>query len=138
MPVDTVARYSVYSEQAFLIFFIFSERAGKQPKKRKVYSIDTGLSNFIGFRFTENLGKTMENIVAIELLRRRSRDEIFYWKHTCGREVDFVVNDGVKIRRLIRVTCASGRGDIDERDKGLVKGEQGVEVRGSTFNNMGI
>lgn len=120
MPVDTVARYSGYSEQAFLIFFIkrFSFSVKEQENSpRKVYAIDTGLSNFIGFRFTENIGKTMENIVAIELLRRCSRDGgIFYWKDTYGREVDFVVKDGLKVRRLIQVTYASARGDIDERE----------------------
>jgi hypothetical protein len=124
MPVDTVARYSSYSEQAFLIFFIkrFSFSVKEQENSpRKVYAIDTGLSNFIGFRFTENPGKTMENIVAIELLRR-SGDEIFYWRDTYGREVDFVAKDDLKIRQLIQVTYASGRGDIDEREiKALLK-----------------
>jgi hypothetical protein len=126
MPVDTVARYSGYLEQAFLIFFVkrFSFSVKEQENSpRKVYAIDTGLSNFIGFRFTENLGKTMENMVAIELQGKRSKEiEIFYWKDNFGREVDFVVKEGLEIKQLIQVTYASDKEEIEKREiKALIK-----------------
>ena len=48
----------------------------------KVYSIDTGISNSICFRFMENFGRNMENLVAIELQRRYKKPtfEVFYFK----------------------------------------------------------
>jgi hypothetical protein len=121
--VDTVARYSNYLEQAYLIFFIkrFSFSLKEQENSpRKVYAIDPGLSNVIGFRFTENFGKTMENVVAVELRRRAI--ETFYWKDNLGREVDFVVKADLNVKQLIQVTYASIREEIDEREiKALVK-----------------
>ena len=34
--------------------------------------IDTGLSNAVGFRFSENIGRLAENVVYIELKRRQT------------------------------------------------------------------
>jgi predicted AAA+ superfamily ATPase len=90
----------------------------------KVYSIDTGISNAIGFRFMENFGKLMENLVAIELQRRfrRPNFEIYYFKDYQQNEVDFVIKEGLKIKKLIQVTYASGKDEIEEREiKALIK-----------------
>ncbi|WP_052315944.1 DUF4143 domain-containing protein [Thermococcus sp. PK] len=61
---------------------------------RKAYVIDTGLINVVSFKFSENIGRLMENLVFfLELLRRSykfSDHEIYYWKDGKG-EVDFVV-----------------------------------------------
>ena len=58
----------------------------------KVYSVDNGLVNAIGFKITENTGKLMENAVAVELMRRRSyfkpETEVFYFRHSQGHEAD--------------------------------------------------
>jgi predicted AAA+ superfamily ATPase len=74
---------------------------------KKFFSIDTGLSNAVGFKVTENVGKAMENLVAVELLRRRSywneSWEIFYWKDYRQREVDFIIKEGAKVKKLIQV-----------------------------------
>ena len=70
----------------------------------------------------------MENIVAIELLRRFSinkKTKIFYWREYGkqeGKEVDFVIKEGLKIKQLIQVTYASDRDEINQREiKSLVK-----------------
>ncbi|GEM_PF-4554448 len=59
-----------------------------------------------GFRFSKNIGRTMENTVAVELLRRRSyakKDlELFYWKDYEGREVDFLVKEKQKLNNLYK------------------------------------
>ena len=96
-------------KNAFLIFFIskFSFSVKNQQKApRKVYSIDVGLSNAVGFRFSKNIGKIAENIVAVELKRKQSRDlltEIYYWKDYQQNEVDFVIKEGLKIKGLVQV-----------------------------------
>ena len=119
----TIKKYAGYLENAYLLFFLnrFSYRLKEQiiaPKK--VYAIDTGMANTIGYKISENLGRTMENIVAIELMRRKSywhREwEIYYWKDHQQREVDFVVKEGEKVRELIQVTYASGKDEIERRE----------------------
>lgn len=110
LPVETVRRFSFYLETSNLIFFLkrFSFSVKEQENSaRKVYSIDVGLSNVVGFRFSKDLGKTAENIVALKLklLQRLSPlIEIYYWKNRYGdKEVDFVIKDGPEIKNLIQV-----------------------------------
>ena len=109
IPHTTVDRFSDYIQTACLIFFIkkFSFSMKEQEKsQKKVYSVDTGLSNVIGFRFSKNSGKLMENIVANELRIRQTFDpmiEIYYYKDAAGREVDFIIKEGLQIRELIQV-----------------------------------
>jgi predicted AAA+ superfamily ATPase len=109
ISADTVEKFSGYLEQAYLLFFLkrFSFKVKEREKSpRKVYAIDTGLSNAVGFRFSENLGRLAENVVFLELKRRQTFDsniELFYWKDAHHREVDFVVKKGVKIQQLIQV-----------------------------------
>ena len=116
-------------EQAYLIKVI--ERYSPKLKEsmiapKKVYCIDTGIISAISFRFSENIGKIMENMVAIELLRRKSYwhpgTEIFYWKDHQGRGVDFVIKEGMDVKQLMQVTYASAMDEIERRElKALIK-----------------
>jgi predicted AAA+ superfamily ATPase len=109
LPTETVRRFSSYLEMANLVFFTtrFSWSVKEQENSpRKVYSIDVGLSNAIGFRFGENFGKLAENLVALEVRRRQLRHpdmEFFYWKDRAQREVDFVIKEGLQVKGLIQV-----------------------------------
>ncbi len=123
---DTIENFSTYLSDVFLMFFVkmFDYSLKKQEKApRKVYSIDVGLSNAIGFRVSENIGRLMENIVFIELTKMF--EEIYYWKEygkAEGKEVDFVIKEGPEIKQLIQVTYASGRDEVEEREiKSLIK-----------------
>ena len=109
LTASTVEKFSGYFEDVYLVFFLkrFSFTVKEQEKSpRKVYAIDTGLCNTIGFRFSENIGKLVENIVFLELQRRQVQQpeiELYYWKDALHREVDFVVKKGQKIIDLIQV-----------------------------------
>ena len=109
ISADTVEKFSGYLEQAYMVFFLkrFSFKFREQEKSpRKAYSIDTGLSNAVGFRFSENIGRLAENVVFIELKRRQMFNhelELFYWKDIHHREVDLVLKEGTKITQLIQV-----------------------------------
>jgi len=109
LSASTVEKYSGYLNSAYLTFFLkrFSFKVKAQEKSpRKVYSIDPGLANAVGFRFSQNIGRLAENAVFLELERRRVVDpemEFFYWKDARQREVDFVVKRGLKLERLIQV-----------------------------------
>ena len=67
----------------------------------KYYCIDVAMSNLISFKFSQNIGRLYENVVYLEL-RRRNKD-IYYWKSKRGREVDFVIREGLKITEAIQV-----------------------------------
>ncbi|RLE41890.1 hypothetical protein DRJ16_05550 [Candidatus Woesearchaeota archaeon] len=59
--------YSSYLEEANILFFIkrFSFKVKEQEKSpRKIYAIDVGLANAVGFKFSADFGKVAENIVA--------------------------------------------------------------------------
>jgi len=109
ISADTIERFSNYLTEAYILHFLrrFSFKIKEQEKSpRKVYSIDTGLSNTIGFRFSENLGRIAENVLFLELERRRCINpnlELYYWKDIHHREVDFVVKEGFEPKELIQV-----------------------------------
>ena len=67
----------------------------------KIYCIDVALSNSISFKFSRNMEHIYENLVFLELLRRGK--ELYYWKSQKGREVDFVIKDGLDITEAIQV-----------------------------------
>jgi len=98
---------------------------------RKIYAMDPGFANLSGFRFSEEIGRSMENLVAVELLRIKSsnpRLEIYYWKDYQHREVDFVLKSGLRIEQLIQVTYAGSREDIAAREtKALIKAAQELQ-----------
>jgi len=104
ISLDTVERFSYYLSYAYLIFFLhrFSySLKEKEKSSRKVYCIDTGLRNALGVSFSEDYGRSLENIVFLELKRRGN--EIYYWKDDAGKEVDFVITSGNKVINLIQV-----------------------------------
>ena len=109
MSITSVKSYTGYLEQAYLLFPLkrFSFKVKEQEKSpRKIYAIDTGLCNAVGFRFSENDGRLAENVVFVALKRKQNLNpdmELFYWKDVHHREVDFVIKDGLKVTNLIQV-----------------------------------
>lgn len=110
LPVETIRRFSSYIEISNLIFFVkrFSFSVKEQENSaRKVYSIDPGLHNAIGLKFSGDIGKLAENTVALklrELQRGSPLNEFFYWKNHHGdKEVNFVVKEGQEVKTLIQV-----------------------------------
>ena len=97
----TIANYLHYLQEAF--FIIANDKFAYSPRRRimnpkKVYLMDTGLAA-LGRPFSENRGKVLENLVAIELYRRGQ--ETYYFK---GRnECDFIVKAGPRPTEAIQV-----------------------------------
>ena len=140
IPVETISRYSGYLEISRLTFHLnrFSFTVKEQENSpRKVYSIDTGLSNAVGFRFTEGLGKIAENLVFLELLRKKMKSrniEIFYWKNTQQREVDFLLKEDRDIKELIQVCWDISDQKTKERElKSLLKAMKVFDMNKGTI-----
>jgi len=85
----------------------FSFKVKEQDRsQRKIYAVDTGLANMVGFRFSENVGKLAENIVFLHFKKQQALNlflEIYYWKDEKYKEVDFVVKEKSQVRQLIQV-----------------------------------
>jgi predicted AAA+ superfamily ATPase len=118
---NTVKNFTEYLENSFLIFFVnqFSYSKGIQAASpKKVYCIDTGLRNIASFRFSEDTGRLVENMVFLELKRRGK--EIYYWS---GKgEVDFVIKEGLHVNELIQVCWNIYDGDKKNAElKGLIE-----------------
>lgn len=78
---------------------------------KKIYSLDTWFVN-LGFSFSENIGRNLENLVFIELKRRKK--EIFYHKEQS--ECDFVISNWWKITEAIQVTYSLKDLDTKKRE----------------------
>jgi uncharacterized protein len=115
--INTVKNYLEILENVYLFFgidlFDFSiKRQIYNPSK--IYSIDPALSRSVAFKFSHDSGHLYENFVFIELLRRNK--EVFYWKSKRGKEVDFLIKEGLKVKQAIQVS-------FDLEDKNTKKRE---------------
>jgi len=87
--IDNVRRYTGFLEDAQMIFALnkFSYKLGEQQRvSRKLYVADTGLRNAISFRFSQDLGRLIENVVAQKLLSRGCK--LHYFSNS--GECDFI------------------------------------------------
>jgi uncharacterized protein len=105
---STVSDYCGYLQDSFLCYFInrFDYSLRKQLQyAKKVYFIDQALAISVGFRFSNDHDRLLENIVFLELKRRGY--EIYF--HKDKKECDFIVRKKSKVVLAIQV-CA----DIDD------------------------
>ena len=85
---------------------------------RKVYSIDIGLNNAVSYKFSDDIGKAMENTVFLELRRREK--EIFYYSDRTS-ECDFIICEKDQIVAAIQVTYNMENDATKKREvKGLL------------------
>ncbi|MBI2564712.1 ATP-binding protein [Candidatus Woesearchaeota archaeon] len=99
LTTDSVVEYTKALEDAYLIFQInLLEFSYKKQiiNPKKIYCIDTGIRNIIGFKFSEDIGKLYENTVFIQL--KRTIKEIHYWKNKY--ECDFITKEGKKLSAI--------------------------------------
>jgi len=123
--INTIKNYLMFLEDAYLLiklpFFSFSLRR-QLANPFKVYSIDVGMRNAVSFRFNEDTGKIYENLVAIELVKKFGKGNIFYWKSSKHEEVDFAIKKGLKIDKLIQVCYSLDNPEVKKREiKALLK-----------------
>ncbi|MEA1956840.1 MAG: ATP-binding protein [Euryarchaeota archaeon] len=117
---NTIYSYVEKLQDTQAVFFV-NRISGKIYVKeswpRKAYICDSGISTI--FRFSEDIGKLMENAVFLELKRKQNENpllEIYYYRDYQQREVDFVLKRGLAVEQLIQVTYASDRAGIGKRE----------------------
>lgn len=106
---NTVAKFISHLQMAYLFYllprFDFKFRSMRKAP-RKVYAVDNGLITAKGYEISPNLGRRLENLVFIELLRRGyvpGKSLFYYRTRRDDKEVDFVCRTGTKVTELIQV-----------------------------------
>ncbi len=117
----TVKNYLDFLQDTYLLFAVnkFDYSARKQLQNaRKIYFIDNALIRKLGFVFSEEKGRLLENMVFIELKRRGMDAYYFKGKGEC----DFLIREGINITGAIQVCYAFGDQETRERElKGLTE-----------------
>lgn len=112
--VNTIKNYISYMENSWLIFpltiYDYSVKR-QQIAPKKIYGIDLGLINAVGFQFSPNTGKLLENLVYLAL--RRQSAEIYYYTSPENYKVDFYLPEQ---RQLIQVTQHMNNPGTRERE----------------------
>ncbi len=101
----TAKNYVSYLEEAYLIITLpkFSYKKPESLKCRKSYLIDTAFATAFSDNFSQNIGFLYENLVLLELYRRKSIEnfDLFYYKKSI--EIDFVIYKNHSVEELIQV-----------------------------------
>lgn len=118
--LSSIKAYLDYYSQTYLFFYLkkFDFSIKKQIlNPKKVYVIDQAFATRIGFNFSENKGRILENIVFLEL-KRRNKD-VYY--HQEKYECDFVVKDDFKINEAIQVCYFIDHNNENRETSGLLE-----------------
>ena len=118
--LSSVKNYLQYFEASYLFYYLkkFDYSVKKQiMNSRKVYAVDNAIPNRLGFRFTENKGRLLENVVFIELQRRGC--ELYYSSEKY--ECDFLVKENLHITEAIQVTYALNEDNFTREMCGLTE-----------------
>lgn len=103
----------------------------KELGEKKIYSIDIGLNNATEFRFSDDIGKSLENDVFLEL--RRKEFDIYYYR-TSKSECDFLVFDKNTISDVIQVTFDMSDENTKNREiKGLIEACKNFDLKSGTI-----
>lgn len=117
----TISDYCSYIENSFMCFFVNrydDNLKAQQQSPRKIYFVDHVLAKILGFRISEDRGRTLENIVFVELKRRGH--EIFYYRGT--KECDFIIREGSRTQQVIQVCLELHDPSTNEREElGLIE-----------------
>lgn len=122
--------YLEYLKEAFLIYELvqFSYSLKKQEKAfKKYYSVDVGLSNAVSFKFSEDKGRILENLVLLEL--KRQGEELYYYRTKNNLEVDFAIKIKNKICQLVQVAWSLDDKQVENREiKALLEAMKEIKL----------
>ncbi len=117
---NTVGNYISYFEDSYLFFQVLKYEYSIQKQLgsiKKVYCIDNGLLNAVSFKFSDDHGKLLENLVFLELYRRKNK--IYYNR---GKfECDFLVQEKNKITKAVQVCYELSEKNMDREINGLIE-----------------
>ncbi|MBU2574786.1 MAG: ATP-binding protein [Elusimicrobia bacterium] len=117
--IHTVKNYLAYMQEAYLFFAVeaFSRKARERVRlPRKMYGIDAALLRSISVSGQKNEGRLLENLVYLELLRRK-KQVLYYSDPQRKYEVDFVCRQSAgEAVELIQVCLDTEMAEVKERE----------------------
>ena len=130
--LHTAKQYLHYLQEAYLVRLLplYTFKSKDRQAARKCYAVDPAfISNHEDILQTPNLGWRLENVVAIELMRRMDSEteSLFYYRKPKDFEVDFVRVRMSKIEELVQVTYDFREPSTKQYNReigGLIKGAQ--------------
>lgn len=90
--VNTPTDYIAYFEEIFLFDEVYKfdySLKGQFGSEKKIYCCDAVLAAAISFRFSDDKGRMLENLVYSEL--KRQKYKVFFYKEK--KECDFLVKE---------------------------------------------
>lgn len=126
--LSSIKNYIHYYQQSYLFYYLnkFDYSVRKQiMNPKKVYAIDPAFAHRLGFNFSENKGRILENIVCLELRRREK--EIYY--HSGKKECDFVIKKGLEIIEAIQVVYQLNENNLEREFQGLQEAMQSYNLK---------
>lgn len=114
---ETLNKYLGYFEDTFLAFEVkkYDYSLKKQTRSlSKFFPIDTALAKQNSFRFSEDLGITLESLIFLELKRRGYT--IYYWLSKNGYEVDFIAQKEGEELLAVQATTSLATNEVRERE----------------------
>lgn len=128
----TVRNFCGYLEESYLVFELFRHDFSVKRQNlsnKKMFVVDTGMRNAVAFRFSEDRGKLLENLVFIELLRRGA--SLFFYREK--NECDFLVDERGAITEAIQVCYElDGKNGVREQG-GLAEAMRKFSLRSGTI-----
>ncbi len=125
----TVKEYFEYLENSFLVFLLprFDFSVKKQVYlNKKAYFGDMALAKNIGFYFSDDSGRILENIVFLHL--KRKNKEIYF--HKKNKECDFILKEGNKIVKALQIAKSLKNKKTKEREiAGLIEAMEEYKLK---------
>ncbi len=130
--VHTTKQYLHYLEEAYMVrtLPLYSFKNRDRQTQRKYYAVDPAfITNHEDMLQRPNLGWRLENVVAIELMRRMNSEieQLYYYKKSRAFEVDFLRVRLGKVTELVQVTYDFDSPSAKQYNReigGLIKGAQ--------------
>ncbi len=91
---NTIQEYISYLEESWLLFELYKYDYSLKKQfvsNKKIYCIDNGVRNIVSFKFSDDNGRLLENMVFLELKRRQK--ELYFYKSKNNKEIDFLYQE---------------------------------------------
>jgi len=125
--LSSIKDYLSYYEHSYLFSYLkkFDYSVKKQiMNSKKVYTTDHAFAIRLGFNFSENKGRILENIVYIELLRRGC--EVYYYSG--NHECDFLIKKNINLVKAIQVVDQLDKTNYEREYQGLQEAMQTYQI----------
>jgi predicted AAA+ superfamily ATPase len=128
----TLYEYFSVLEDAFFVFSLKRFSHSRKTENLSISKVYLGDVGFLNLYSLKNFGQRLENIVFLHLFRQTVQNpllKINYWQSDQNEEIDFVVQEGKKIKSLIQVSYKIDDLETKKREiKSMLKGMDALNV----------